>query len=136
MPKLITPKKLQEMLIETLENHKAENIIIIDIRKLTDIADYMIICSANSTTHAKALADNLHRAITKVGVRPIGTEGENTNEWILIDLGVIIVHIMLPTVREFYSLEKLWNISNKPSAVKRTKSLKTKKVAKVRNKKT
>jgi ribosome-associated protein len=119
-----TPKpklQLQQIIADTLDENKAADILTLDVRKLTDIADYMIICSGLSDRHLKSLADHIIDAARKHGYKPMGIEGDLAglnnvpgfaphNEWILVDFGDIIVHIMLPHAREFYGLEKLWGI--------------------------
>lgn len=95
----------------TLEENKAKNIRPLDVHELTSIADYMVVATATSKRHASAMADKLVRAAKKQNTKPVGVEGENDSEWILIDLGDVIVHIMLPEAREFYSLEKLWSVA-------------------------
>lgn len=91
-----------------LEEHKGIDINSLDVRELTDIMDIMIICTATSTRHARTLADKLVQAAKGAGIMPLGVEGEQPGEWILIDLADVVVHIMLAQTREFYSLEKLW----------------------------
>ncbi|MEY2863028.1 MAG: ribosome silencing factor [Pseudomonadota bacterium] len=99
---------------QALEDVKAQNIVEIDVRGITNMADTIIIASGTSTRHVKALADNVAEEAKKAGFRPIGVEGERDAEWILVDLGYVIVHTMLPTARSFYDLESLW----KPTADK------------------
>ena len=94
--------------LDALADIKAQNVLSIDVRNLTGIAEYMIIASGTSTRHVKALADNVAEEARKAGFRPIGVEGERDAEWILIDLGFVVVHVMLPTARKFYDLESLW----------------------------
>ena len=101
-------KSLQNLVMESLENSKANDIINLDVRSLTDVADSMVVCSGTSNRHLQSIADNLIQTVKKQGIRPLGVEGENSGEWILIDLVDVVVHIMMPTIREFYSLEKLW----------------------------
>lgn len=104
-------EQLTELVIKTLDDQKALQITNLDITPLTDMADRMIICSATSRRHASAIAEKVIRHVKKAGLRPLGVEGEDTGEWILIDLQDIIVHVMLPEAREFYSLEKLWSMT-------------------------
>ena len=102
-------KKLQDLVIETLEDHKAKNIHTIDVRDRSSFTDYMIICSGNTKRHVNALAEHVVTDSKKSGHQPLGVEGADVGEWVLVDLGDIIVHIMLPETREFYSLEKIWD---------------------------
>ncbi len=104
--------KLAHAFKEVLEDHKGIQIKQLDVMQLTDITDYMIICTATSTQHARTLADKVMRKSKQIGIRPFGAEGEEKGEWILVDLGDVIIHIMIPEVREFYSLEKLWANAN------------------------
>jgi len=99
---------LHPFVIKILEDYKAINIESIDVSDMTDIADYMIICSGTSTRHVQSIAENLILQAKQHAFNPIGVEGKEQGEWVLVDLGDIIVHIMLPQTREFYSLEKLW----------------------------
>lgn len=102
---------VQKLAIDTLEANKARDIKIIDITKLTDIADALIICTATSTRHATATANKLLRDVKAIGARPLGIEGLEKGDWILVDLQDVIIHIMLASVREFYNLEKLWEMT-------------------------
>jgi len=101
-------EKLTELVIEALEDVKAQDIHVMDVRDITTIADYMIIASGNSNRQVKALAQNVTEQCKKKGIVPLGTEGEEKAEWVLVDLADIIVHIMQPAIRDFYQLEKLW----------------------------
>ncbi|AKQ33584.1 ribosome silencing factor [Candidatus Coxiella mudrowiae] len=102
--------ELVKLVINTLDEQKGLQISEFDVTALTDLADHVIICSATSKRHANALADKVIRRAKENGVRPLGVEGETEAEWILIDLHDVIIHIMLPEVRNFYSLEKLWSM--------------------------
>lgn len=93
---------------EALEDVKAKDILALDVSLISNVADAMVIASGTSTRHIKALADNVAEEARKAGFRPIGVEGERDAEWILIDLGFVVVHVMLPTARRFYDLESLW----------------------------
>ena len=108
---MIKAAKFAQLLIDTLDDHKAIQITEIDVTSLTDVADRMIICSASSRRHASALADKVITISKENQVQPLGVEGLQEAEWILIDLQDIIVHIMLPETRDFYSLEKLWQVA-------------------------
>ena len=93
---------------EALEDVKAKDIVSLDISTISNVADAIVIASGTSTRHIKSLADNVAEEARKAGFRPIGVEGERDAEWILVDLGMVVVHIMLPTARKFYDLESLW----------------------------
>ena len=93
---------------EALLDVKAKDIIELNVGAISNVADYMVIASGTSSRHIKALADNVAEEARKAGFRPIGVEGERDAEWILIDLGFVVVHVMLPTARKFYDLESLW----------------------------
>lgn len=104
-------KALSEFLIKILDDNKAEKITELDVHELTDIMEIMIICTATSSRHAKSLADKLLEATKEKDVRPIGVEGEDTGEWVLIDFDDVVIHIMQQETRDFYSLEKLWSMT-------------------------
>ena len=93
---------------EALLDVKAKDILELNVGAISNVADYMVIASGTSSRHIKALADNVAEEARKAGFRPIGVEGERDAEWILIDLGFVVVHVMLPTARKFYDLESLW----------------------------
>lgn len=100
---------------DALTDVKAKDILEIDVSNISNVADAIVIASGTSTRHVKALADNVADEARKAGYRPIGIEGERDAEWILIDLGYVVVHVMLPTARKFYDLESLWR--NAPEAI-------------------
>ena len=112
-----TPKKtrkqsgaLTEIAIAALEDMKAINVKVLDVRKLTDVADTMIVATGTSDRHVKSIAGRLVERCQQAGHRPHGIEGEREGEWVLVDLQDLIVHVMLPRIREFYGLEKLWDL--------------------------
>ena len=101
--------EVRRWIVEALDDAKAANILELDIRPLTQIADWMIVASGTSNRHVLALASRLREAGVRHGLKPAGVEGENSGEWVLLDFGDLIVHLMLPATREFYDLEGLWN---------------------------
>lgn len=101
--------ELTKLITNTLDEQKALQINDLNVTTLTDIVDYMIICSATSRRHASALADKVISCMKENGMQPLSVEGKAEAAWILIDFFDIIVHIMLPEIRNFYSLEKLWS---------------------------
>ncbi len=104
-------EQLCELVIEALEAVKAKDIVKLDVRELTTVTDYMIVASGTSNRHVRALADAVAEKSREAGHRPAGIEGEDGSEWVLLDLHDALVHVMLPRVREFYNLEKLWSLS-------------------------
>jgi ribosome-associated protein len=100
---------LQDVVTAALDDMKAVNVAVLDVRGLTDIADTMVIASGNSDRHVRSIADRVIEKAKAAGSRPLGTEGARDGEWVLVDLHDIIVHVMLPRVREFYGLEGLWD---------------------------
>ena len=103
-------EQLCELVIEALEVVKAKDIVKLDVRELTTVTDYMIVASGTSNRHVRALADAVAEKSREAGHRPAGIEGEDGSEWVLLDLHDALVHVMLPRVREFYNLEKLWSL--------------------------
>ena len=103
-------KQLSDLVVDALEEVKAKDIVKLDVRQLTTVTDYMIVASGTSNRHVKALADAVAEKSRQAGHRPLGIEGENGSEWVLLDLQDALVHVMLPRVREFYNLEKLWSL--------------------------
>ncbi len=101
---------LRKQVITALDSLKAKDIREIDVRGKTSIADLLVIASGTSTRHVKSLADEVVKFAKKTGMMPLGVEGQREAEWVLVDLGDIIVHVMLPRIREFYGLERLWTV--------------------------
>jgi ribosome-associated protein len=99
---------MKQAVVDALEDIKATDISILDVSKLTAITSYMIIASASSTRQAKSLAHNVQEKLKELGVQITGVEGEREGEWVLVDLGDIVVHIMLQGTRDYYNLEQLW----------------------------
>jgi ribosome-associated protein len=99
-----------------LEELKAKDAVEIDVRGKSSVADFMIIASGTSTRHVKSIADEVMKFSKNLGVMPLGVEGEREAEWVLVDLGDVIVHVMLPRVRELYALERLWTVGDRAPA--------------------
>lgn len=99
---------LKDAVTTALDDMKAVNVRVLDVRGLTDIADTMVIASGNSDRHVRSIAERVVEKAKAAGFRPLGTEGARDGEWVLVDLQDLIVHVMLPRVREFYGLESLW----------------------------
>ena len=100
---------LKKSILNILEDNKAQNISLIDVKNKSSVTDVMFIVSGRSTRHVKAIADNLVTKLKKNKIKPLGVEGYNKSEWILLDYGDLLVHVMHPDTREFYTLEKLWD---------------------------
>jgi ribosome-associated protein len=103
------PGSLTRIAVAALEDMKAVNVKVLDVRRLTDVADTMIVATGNSDRHVKSIADRVIERCRAAGHRAYGVEGQQEGEWVLVDLQDLIVHVMLPRIREFYGLEKLWD---------------------------
>ena len=108
---------LQNLVTAALDDMKAVNVRVLDVRGLTDIVDTMVIASGNSDRHVRSIAERVVQKAKAAGLRPLGTEGARDGEWVLVDLQDILVHVMLPRVREFYGLEDLWDSGPLEAAV-------------------
>ncbi len=100
---------LRDAVVAALEDVKAQDVRVLDVRGLTDVTDFMVVASGTSDRHVQALADRTREALLARGVKPLGVEGEEAGEWVLLDFGDVVVHVMRPAVRAFYDLEKLWD---------------------------
>ncbi|MEX0941197.1 MAG: ribosome silencing factor [Pseudomonadales bacterium] len=103
---------LKQVVLDALEDAKARDVVWLDVTKQTDITDYMVVASGTSSRHVKSIVQQTIEDASKSGVKPVGVEGMEDGEWILIDLVDIVVHVMLPKVREFYDLERLWSMES------------------------
>jgi len=103
---------LRQRVIAALEELKAKDVREIDVRGKTSIADFLVIASGTSTRHVKSIADEVVKYAKQAGMMPLGVEGQRDAEWVLVDLGDIVVHVMLPRIREFYGLERLWTVGD------------------------
>ena len=115
VPKLKLPaevSRLHRQVIKGLEELKAKDVRIIDIRGKASFADLLVVASGTSTRHVKSIADEVVKYAKQAGMMPLGVEGQREAEWVLVDLGDLIVHVMLPRIREFYGLERLWTVGD------------------------
>lgn len=116
--RLPNPPPPAEVLLRTihaaLDELKAKDAVEIDVRGKTSVCDYMVIASGTSTRHVKSIADEVVKNAKQLDCQPLGVEGEREAEWVLVDLGDVVVHVMLPRVREFYALERLWTVGDQP----------------------
>ncbi len=101
-------KKLEQIAVAALEDIKAQDITVLDVRKLTSLYDTLIVASAASTRQTRALANHVREQLKEAGTEILGMEGEETGEWVLVDCGDIVVHVMQPAIRAYYNLEELW----------------------------
>jgi len=115
----VDSKQLADLVGEALDDIKARDVCRLDIGRMSTIADYMIVASGTSDRHVRSIADRAVDAAKKAGVQPLGVEGEEGGEWVLVDLGDVILHVMQAQVRNFYKLESLWSIDGE-AAVRRS----------------
>jgi ribosome-associated protein len=120
------PEKLAKTAVTALEDIKGRDIVVLNVKKMTALFDKVIIASGDSNRQVRALANNVCEVVKKGGGKVYGTEGEQTGEWILVDLGAVVVHVMQPAIRQYYNLEEMWAPATKPrarkTAVKKTPS--------------
>ena len=120
---ILNSKILAGITLEVLDDLKGQSICCIDVKTLTSITDYMVIATGRSNTHVKALADNVVKKVKEVEQKVVGMEGRMQSEWVLVDCGGVVIHIMLVPVRALYDLEELWNFEvPKESELKKCKS--------------
>ena len=103
-------EQLSDLVVDALDDIKGQDIVKLDVRDMTTVTDYMVVASGTSNRHVQALVENVTEKAAQAGHKPIGVEGEAGGEWVLLDLQDTLVHVMLPKVREFYNLEKLWSL--------------------------
>lgn len=111
---MLSTRKKINAIIAALEDVKAMDVVTIDTRKKSPLFEYIIIASATSARQTRALANNVSVELKKLGAEILGVEGEDSGEWVLVDLGEVVVHIMQPAVRAYYNLEELWNTRSLP----------------------
>ena len=110
-PTALSPQMLLEHVQHALDTLKGQDIVCMDVRQTSNVTDYLLVVSGTSTRHVQAVAEEVILRAKHIGNPPIGVEGEHAGEWILVDLGDVIVHVMLPRVRELYALERLWSVA-------------------------
>jgi ribosome-associated protein len=108
MSKRRPPKTLTDSIRAALEDAKAQDIVVLDVSQVSSFTDTMIVASGTSSRHVSAMASRLREALRERGAKPLGVEGEKTGDWVLMDYGDVVVHLMRPPIRDFYNLEKLW----------------------------
>lgn len=104
-------ESLNSVVETALDDLKAKDVVVLDVTELSDVMDHFVIASGTSNRHVKSLANNLVTDAKAAGFQPIGVEGLEGGEWVLVDFGEVVVHIMMPSTREFYDLEKLWSMT-------------------------
>jgi ribosome-associated protein len=109
-PKL-SLSRLERLILNSLDSHKAEDIVSVDLIGKSDVADRMVIASGTSQRHVGALAEHVVEALKKAGYGNIPVEGQESGDWVLVDAGNVIVHIFRPETRDYYNLEKMWSVS-------------------------
>ena len=109
MPKTAKAAKMSHWVHAALEGAKAHDIAVLDVRKISDFTDYMVIATGTSNRHVQSTSDKVVEALRAYGIRPLGVEGQQTGDWALIDFGDVVVHVMREETRDFYGLEKLWS---------------------------
>lgn len=105
---LMTPETIKKAAVAALEDIKASDIVVLNVKKLTSMTDYMIVASGDSSRQVKALARNVVDKLKQRGAEVVGVEGEDSGDWVLVDFGYVVVHVMHPAVRAYYNLEELW----------------------------
>ncbi len=113
---MLAAEPLKELVVAALQELKGFDIRVMDVRELTTVTDFMVIASGSSDRQVKAMARNVVEKAKNAGHSPMGVEGDRGGEWVLIDLYEVVVHVMLPRVRDFYQLEKLWSTQSPTSA--------------------
>ena len=110
----VTAEELRDLALAALEDLKGVNVVSLDVRDRTDVTDYLVVASGTSNRHVKSLSDSVIEKAKAADARPIGVEGQDAGEWVLVDLGDVVVHVMLPATRDFYDLERLWAVPDRP----------------------
>ncbi len=111
---MIKTDQLLQWVLEALDDLKAREVTVLDVRGKTQVTDYMVVASGTSERHVRSLADHVVEKMAERKIKPLGVEGEHFRDWVLVDLGDVVVHVMLPETRNFYQLEKLWQVDIEP----------------------
>ncbi|MEK9988307.1 MAG: ribosome silencing factor [Halieaceae bacterium] len=106
----VAVNRLLDTTRDALDDLKALEPVVLDVRALSSVMDWMVVASGTSSRHVKSLADNVLMKAKEQGIRPLGVEGERVGEWVLVDFGDVVVHVMQPAIRSFYDLERLWSV--------------------------
>jgi len=106
-----SPRKIADLAMQVLDDHKASDLCCLDVAHLTSLMDFMIVATGRSNRQVRALGDALITFCKENGIEVLGSEGQEAAEWVLVDLNDVVVHVMLPSTRDFYEIEKLWDIS-------------------------
>ena len=130
MSKAATASKINKWVQSALDDAKARDITVLDVRQISDFTDYMIIATGTSNRHVQSTADKVVDHLRAQGVRAVGMEGEKTGDWVLIDFGDVVTHVMREQTRDFYNLEKLWSDAKQMQPVEAPKTPKAPKVRK------
>ncbi|GAB4187769.1 MAG: ribosome silencing factor [Wenzhouxiangellaceae bacterium] len=112
----VSDTDLLQCVTSLLDDYKARDVQVIDVRGISSLSDYVILATGTSTRHLQAVAENLVVGLKRAGYQPLGVEGQRDSDWVLVDADDVIVHLMLPQAREFYNLEKLWDVPRARSA--------------------
>ena len=111
MAENLTSEAIRDLVVDALDDIKGQEIVVLDVGGQTDIADFMVVASGGTPRQVKALVDSVVVKAKQAGLEVLGTEGLDTAEWVLVDLAHVLVHVMLPKVRDFYELERLWSVT-------------------------
>lgn len=122
MPKVDRARKMQHWIHDALEDAKAHDIAVLDVRKISDFTDYMVIATGTSNRHVQSTAERVVDTLREHGRRPVGVEGKQIGDWILIDFGDVVVHVMREQTRDFYNIEKLWSDAKRVGTGEKTKT--------------
>ena len=114
----VSADPLRSLVLAALDDLKARDVREVDVRDKSSVTDLLVVASGTSSRHVKSIADEVVKKAKRAGLPPIGVEGQREGEWVLVDLGDIVVHVMLPRTREFYGLERLWTVGDQmPTAL-------------------